>query len=77
MVLLLAYALTSAYRPKSVQLRLYNYEVVKEYPHDPAAFTQGLEFDRNCSSGGSQANCTDVLWESTGKLPEDIGSSRQ
>lgn len=28
----------------SVQPELYGYEIVNEYPHDPKAFTQGLEF---------------------------------
>lgn len=32
----------------------YNYEIVKTYPHDPQAFTQGLEFHNG------------VLYESTG-----------
>ena len=37
-------------------------QVVKEYVHDPNAFTQGLEYDTDCSSG----TCQDVFWESTG-----------
>ncbi|AXT59042.1 glutaminyl-peptide cyclotransferase [Aquimarina sp. AD10] len=35
--------------------KLYTYKIIAEYPHDPKAFTQGLEF-----SG-------DTLYESTGK----------
>ncbi len=31
------------------------------YPHDPNAFTQGLEYDTDCSDGP----CRDVFWEST------------
>jgi glutamine cyclotransferase len=38
--------------------KLYSYEVVRELPHDPRAFTQGLQFDRH---GGRE-----VFWESTG-----------
>jgi glutamine cyclotransferase len=34
---------------------LYTYEIVNAYPHDPKAFTQGLEFHR------------DTLYESTGR----------
>jgi len=38
---------------------------VKEYPHDPNSFTQGLEYDTDCSSG----TCKPVFWESTGAAP--------
>ena len=37
-------------------------QVVHEYVHDPDAFTQGLEYDTDCSSGA----CKEVYWESTG-----------
>ena len=30
--------------PESTAIPVYTYEVVNEYPHDPAAFTQGLQF---------------------------------
>ena len=46
--------LAIAFRPKMDAPR-YTYEVVKKYPHDSAAFTQGLVMD-----GG-------FLWESTGR----------
>jgi glutamine cyclotransferase len=36
-----------------------------EHPHDPKAFTQGLEYDEICD-GGAGAPCRQVLWESTG-----------
>ena len=39
-------------------------QVVHEYVHDPDAFTQGLEYDTDCSSGA----CKEVYWESTGAL---------
>src|SRR6478609_6253090 len=42
-------------RPQSTPLPVYGYEVVKSYPHDPRAFTEGLFF-----SGG-------FLYESTGE----------
>eukprot|EP00775_Hariotina_reticulata_P004553 gene4553-4805_t len=47
------------------QPELYGYEVVAEYPHDPKAFTQGLQFDTICPTG-TNAACREVLWESTG-----------
>lgn len=37
---------------------VYTYEIVRELPHDPEAFTQGLEF--------SVYKGRDVFWESTG-----------
>src|SRR5206468_11509258 len=30
--------------PPSVNIPQYTYQVVRVYPHDPAAFTQGLEY---------------------------------
>lgn len=38
--------------------RLYTFEVVRELPHDPRAFTQGLQFDVH--------EGREVFWESTG-----------
>ena len=48
--------------------KVYGYEVVNEYHHDPQAFTQGLEHDRNCQPPNRNGRiiCTDILWESTG-----------
>ncbi|HET8737992.1 MAG TPA: glutaminyl-peptide cyclotransferase [Pricia sp.] len=52
---------TSAEVSKDIKLlaanapEIYTYEIVKEYPHDPRAYTQGLEFHN------------DTLYESTGK----------
>ena len=45
---------------------VYGHRVVQAYPHDPAAFTQGLEFEHRCTEGGQA--CKDILWESTGGL---------
>ena len=45
------------------QPRLYSFSIKATYPHDPSAFTQGLEFDKLCVTPD---NCTDVFWESTG-----------
>jgi len=42
-------------RPAAHPLPIYGYEVVKEYPHDPKAFTQGLIFHNG------------FLYESTGQ----------
>lgn len=39
-------------------ITVYTYEIVRELPHDPEAFTQGLEF--------SVYKGRDVFWESTG-----------
>eukprot|EP00879_Flechtneria_rotunda_P020820 GHRR01021918.1.p1 GENE.GHRR01021918.1~~GHRR01021918.1.p1 ORF type:complete len:259 (+),score=42.76 GHRR01021918.1:662-1438(+) len=44
---------------------LYGYKVVAEYPHDPNAFTQGLQFDTVCTTAGG--DCREVFWESTGQ----------
>jgi hypothetical protein len=41
--------------------QLFTYEVVQEYAHDPNAFTQGLDFDRN--------GTLEFFWESTGVSP--------
>ena len=38
----------------------YGYEIVATYPHDPAAFTQGLEFHDG------------ILLESTGRHPSSV-----
>ena len=49
--------------------RIYAYEVVQEYPHDPRAFTQGLEHELKCvmsPTGHPIPECSDILWESTG-----------
>lgn len=50
--------------PKPAAVPQYNYEIVKTYPHDPTAFTQGLEFRDG------------VLYEGTGgKEGDDFYSS--
>ena len=41
---------------------------LQTYPHDPNAFTQGLEYDQICDSA-SPASCQDIFWESTGVTP--------
>ena len=35
---------------------------MQTYPHDPNAFTQGLEYDKSCNATA----CQDIFWESTG-----------
>lgn len=47
-----------ANRTKPEPVPMYDYQIVKEYPHDPKAFTQGLEFHNG------------VLYESTGGSKE-------
>ena len=51
--------------------RLYSYEVVRELPHQADAFTQGLEYDKQCAktAKGDGFECTDIFWESTGAQP--------
>jgi glutamine cyclotransferase len=43
---------------------LWTYSVVQEYPHDSAAFTQGLQYDQECNDATKQ--CYPIFWESTG-----------
>ncbi|HUR99001.1 MAG TPA: glutaminyl-peptide cyclotransferase [Pyrinomonadaceae bacterium] len=47
----------------AVPVVMYDYEIVKTYPHDPKAFTQGLEFHDG------------VLYEGTGGKNDDFFSS--
>jgi len=56
-------AFNSQLSPKSNSPILYTYHVVKTYPHDTRAFTEGLVFNG------------DVLYESTGGYGAIIGSS--
>lgn len=37
--------------------RLFRFNVVDELPHDSQAFTQGLQFDRICETGGQKHKC--------------------
>ena len=41
--------------------QLYSYDIIETYPHDPNAFTQGLDYDK--------VDGADVFWESTGAHP--------
>jgi hypothetical protein len=67
-LLLLLWCAASQSCPAAAQRKagptLYTYEVIGEYPHDPNAFTQGLQFDTECDKKGQ--NCRDIFWESTG-----------
>lgn len=48
----------AAARRADGQPRVFNFKVVKEFPHDPAAFTQGLQYDRICEgSANKQKKC--------------------
>ncbi|CAK0785857.1 hypothetical protein CVIRNUC_009069 [Coccomyxa viridis] len=38
--------------------QLYSYDIIETYPHDPNAFTQGLDYDK--------VDGADAFWESTG-----------
>ncbi|KAK9807120.1 hypothetical protein WJX73_007187 [Symbiochloris irregularis] len=51
--------------------KVFVYETVKEYPHDPTAFTQGLEFEPRCTKDAKGVEtCVDAFWESTGMRGE-------
>lgn len=66
-LLLLAPAAASAQAgppPVSTTTPVYGYEVVREYPHDPRAFTQGLVIRDG------------VLFESTGRHPSTVRKVR-
>ncbi len=41
--------------------QLYSYDIIETYPHDPNAFTQGLDYDK--------VDGADAFWESTGAHP--------
>lgn len=43
-------------RPQDIGIERFKFEVLKEYPHDASAFTQGLVYEDG------------FLWESTGRL---------
>jgi glutamine cyclotransferase len=60
--LLLVASQTCEVGPEGPQL--WGYEVVAEFPHDPRAFTQGLQHDSVCNA---QNSCSEVFWESTGQ----------
>src|SRR5204863_7117881 len=40
----LAVVMLAGQLPVTTNIPVYTYQVVRTYPHDPAAFTQGLEF---------------------------------
>mmetsp|Transcript_14351 Transcript_14351/g.33978 ORF Transcript_14351/g.33978 Transcript_14351/m.33978 type:complete len:287 (+) Transcript_14351:63-923(+) len=54
--------------PPVLAVDFYTYEVVKTYPHDKYAFTQGLVYEHLCNrkTTFSEWVCSDVFWESTG-----------
>ncbi|MDI1242420.1 MAG: glutaminyl-peptide cyclotransferase, partial [bacterium] len=44
---------------KPASAAVYDFQIVKEYPHDPTAFTQGLEYHDGFlyeGTGGSRSN---------------------
>ena len=60
-------AVAQAPAPSGVPPRVFAYETLQEFPHDPTAFTQGLEFEKRCVAGEAGAQtCVDAFWESTG-----------
>ncbi len=46
---------------------VYSVSIVKEYDHDPSAFTQGLLHDKQCDA--ATGACEDIFYESTGESP--------
>ena len=63
-ILLIALPASRKAAPTNSGPAIFDYEIVGEYPHDPQAFTQGLEFGRAC--GNEAGQCTEFFWESTG-----------
>jgi len=55
-----AAAQTAVAAPRAAPVPVYGFEVVRTYPHDPGAFTQGLAFRDG------------VLLESTGRYPSTV-----
>lgn len=55
---------TTQVAPQPTPVPVYGFEVVRAYPHDPGAFTQGLVFRDG------------VLFESTGRYPSTIRKVR-
>ncbi|DBA89734.1 hypothetical protein WJX79_003529 [Trebouxia sp. C0005] len=64
-LVLIAWVSTGKAETRIITSSLSNYSIIQTYPHDPNAFTQGLEYDQICDSA-SPASCQDVFWESTG-----------
>lgn len=60
--------------PKPAAVPAYNYEIVKAYPHDPKAFTQGLEFKDGVLYEGTGGKDGDDFYSSLRKV--DIASGR-
>mmetsp|Transcript_27745 Transcript_27745/g.70722 ORF Transcript_27745/g.70722 Transcript_27745/m.70722 type:complete len:285 (-) Transcript_27745:299-1153(-) len=64
LLLLLAVCMVMCISVSSQPPKIAGYSVIAEYPHDPQAFTQGIQFDRSCDNDSKE--CCDVFWESTG-----------
>lgn len=56
--------MTMHFNPKSSPFHADILWGQQTYPHDPNAFTQGLEYDKVCNG----TSCQDIFWESTGTL---------
>ena len=52
---------------------VYSYEIVKAYPHDPSAFTQGLVFQNGLFYEGTGGRGKDTFHSSLRKVEPDTG----
>lgn len=64
-LLLIVWVSTGSAQVRIITSSLSNYSITQTYPHDPNAFTQGLEYDQTCDSA-NPPSCQDIFWESTG-----------
>ncbi len=56
---------------------IYTYDIVKTYPHDPKAFTQGLVFYNNFFYEGTGGRRTDEFHSSLRKVEIETGKVLQ
>jgi glutamine cyclotransferase len=61
----------------SSALPMYTYDIVKAYPHDPAAFTQGLVFHNGVLYEGTGGKGTDSFKSSIRKVEIETGKVLQ
>src|SRR6188508_119166 len=64
-------------KPSSAPVAMYDYEIVKTYPHDPKAFTQGLEFHDGILYEGTGGKDDDTFFSSLRKVDFATGKVLQ
>ena len=60
-------------KPTAGPVAMYDYEIVKTYPHDPKAFTQGLEFHDGILYEGTGGKDDDAFFSSLRKVDYTTG----